>query len=193
MLRRVLSANVRNAVEPQEHRQETRWAATATLLIVLAYLACRLFRGARILVAARRRRQNHQHAYHDDRRHPRRSHQCRPRRHPSGCLQAFTAAGWHPADAITLKTSIEIGISVVLMRPATRMPVSTLVYEGRRQDLAFEKPVGIERRPAPSRSPVADRAELGGDRASTLARLGELRPRRRSQPRYRSDHPPHRP
>jgi hypothetical protein len=57
-------------------------------------------------------------------------------------LQAFGAAGWRPADAITLKTSIEIGISVALRLPDPNAPVSTLIYDGRRQDLAFEKPVG---------------------------------------------------
>jgi hypothetical protein len=57
-------------------------------------------------------------------------------------LRAFAAAGWRPADAITLKTSIDIGLSVVLHRPDPDAPVSTLIFEGRRQDLAFEKPVG---------------------------------------------------
>lgn len=57
-------------------------------------------------------------------------------------LKAFAAAGWRPADAITLKTSIEIGLSVALHRPDPDAPVSTLVFEGRRQDLAFEKLVG---------------------------------------------------
>ena len=57
-------------------------------------------------------------------------------------MQAFAAAGWQPADAITLKTSIEIGLSVALRRPDPNAPVSTLIYDGRRQDLAFEKPVG---------------------------------------------------
>ncbi|MBX3580385.1 MAG: LssY C-terminal domain-containing protein [Rhizobiaceae bacterium] len=57
-------------------------------------------------------------------------------------LQAFAAAGWRPADAITFSTSIEIGISVVLHRPDPDAPVSTLLYDGRRQDFAFEKPVG---------------------------------------------------
>jgi hypothetical protein len=57
-------------------------------------------------------------------------------------LRAFAAAGWRPADAITLKTTIEIGLSVALRLPDPDAPVSTLVYDGRRQDLAFEKPVG---------------------------------------------------
>ena len=57
-------------------------------------------------------------------------------------IQAFAAAGWRPADAITLKSSVEIGVSVVFDRPDPDAPVSTLIYEGRRQDLAFEKLVG---------------------------------------------------
>ena len=52
------------------------------------------------------------------------------------------AAGWHPADPITLRTSIAIAGSVVLDRPYEAAPVSTLFYEGRRQDFAFEKPIG---------------------------------------------------
>jgi hypothetical protein len=57
-------------------------------------------------------------------------------------LHAFHAAGWDPADAITFRSSIEIGVSVVLDRPDPDAPVSTLMFDGRRQDLAFEKPVG---------------------------------------------------
>jgi hypothetical protein len=52
------------------------------------------------------------------------------------------AAGWLPADPITLKTSMEIAGSVILHRPDPYAPVSNLFYDGRRQDLAFEKPVG---------------------------------------------------
>jgi hypothetical protein len=53
-------------------------------------------------------------------------------------VAAMTRAGWHPADPITLKTSLEIGIDVVLRRPYADAPISSLFYEGRRQDLAFE-------------------------------------------------------
>ena len=55
---------------------------------------------------------------------------------------AMHKAGWHPADPITLKSSIEIAGSVVFDRPYVDAPVSTLLYEGRKQDLAFEKPIG---------------------------------------------------
>jgi hypothetical protein len=58
-------------------------------------------------------------------------------------INAFVAAGWHPADPITLKSSIEIGLSVVLDRRYADAPVSPLIFEGRKQDLAFEKPVGV--------------------------------------------------
>ena len=57
-------------------------------------------------------------------------------------VQAFHAAGWSPADALTLRTAIEIGIDVVLGRPYDDAPVSTLVFEGRPQDLAYEKEIG---------------------------------------------------
>lgn len=57
-------------------------------------------------------------------------------------IHAFIAAGWDPADAITLRSSIDIGLSVLLDRPDLDAPVSPLLYEGRKQDLAFEKPVG---------------------------------------------------
>jgi LssY C-terminus len=55
-------------------------------------------------------------------------------------VKAFAAVGWAPADAITLTSSVEIGISVLFDRPYAHAPVSTLLHEGRRQDLAFEKP-----------------------------------------------------
>ena len=55
---------------------------------------------------------------------------------------AMHAAGWYPADPITLKSSIEIVGSVLLDRPYKDAPVSNLYYLGRREDLAFEKPIG---------------------------------------------------
>lgn len=55
---------------------------------------------------------------------------------------AMSLAGWKPADAITLRTSIGIGLSVVLDRPYADAPVSSLYLDGRKQDLAFERPDG---------------------------------------------------
>ena len=57
-------------------------------------------------------------------------------------LCAMHAAGWYPADPITLRSSIEIVGSVLLDRPYREAPVSNLYYLGRREDLAFEKPDG---------------------------------------------------
>lgn len=57
-------------------------------------------------------------------------------------IRAFVAAKWDPADKITLRSSVDIGLSVVLDRPDLNAPVSALLFDGRKQDLAFEKPVG---------------------------------------------------
>jgi hypothetical protein len=57
-------------------------------------------------------------------------------------LCAMNAAGWEPADPITLRSSVEIVGSVLLDRPYRTAPVSHLYYNNKRQDLAFEKPVG---------------------------------------------------
>jgi hypothetical protein len=57
-------------------------------------------------------------------------------------LCAMHAAGWYPADPITLRSSLKIVGSVVLDRPYRDAPVSNLFYQGRREDLAFEQPDG---------------------------------------------------
>jgi hypothetical protein len=57
-------------------------------------------------------------------------------------LAAMHAAGWFPADPITLRSSIEIVSSVLLDRPDHNAPVSPLYYQGKKQQLAFEKPDG---------------------------------------------------
>ncbi|MGX9144311.1 LssY C-terminal domain-containing protein [Mesorhizobium sp. 128a] len=57
-------------------------------------------------------------------------------------VHAFALAGWDTADGVTLKTAIEIGESVLFDHPYPDAPVSRLLFEGRAQDLAFEKPVG---------------------------------------------------
>ncbi|WP_052764039.1 LssY C-terminal domain-containing protein [Microvirga massiliensis] len=57
-------------------------------------------------------------------------------------VRAMHAAGWYPADPITLRSSLEIVDSVLLDRPYRDAPVSPLFYQGRREDLAYERPVG---------------------------------------------------
>ena len=58
-------------------------------------------------------------------------------------LCAMRAAGWRPADPITWRSSLRIADSVLLRRAYPTAPVSDLFYDGRRQDLAFEKVAGI--------------------------------------------------
>src|SRR3984885_10855639 len=57
-------------------------------------------------------------------------------------LCARHAAGWRPADPVTLSSSVRIVGSVLFDRPYLDAPVSPLFYENRKQDLAFEKPSG---------------------------------------------------
>src|SRR5208282_6630706 len=53
-----------------------------------------------------------------------------------------TAAGWYPADAITFRSSVRIAVDSVFRRPDDDAPVSNLYLFGRKQDLAFEQPLG---------------------------------------------------
>ena len=57
-------------------------------------------------------------------------------------IKAMLGSGWDAADPITLRSSIRIASSVLRDRPYVDAPVSSLFVFGRKQDLAFEKPVG---------------------------------------------------
>ena len=57
-------------------------------------------------------------------------------------IRAFHAIGWSPADPITLRSSARIVESVMLDRPYVDAPVSTLLWAGRPQALAFERAAG---------------------------------------------------
>jgi hypothetical protein len=57
-------------------------------------------------------------------------------------IHAMIKAHWYPADAITLRSSVRIAVDSVFRRPDDDAPVSTLELFGRKQDLAFEQPVG---------------------------------------------------
>jgi len=61
-------------------------------------------------------------------------------------VTAMISAGWHPADPITLKSSLKIARTTIFHRPYEDAPVSTLLLWGRRQDLAFEREVGHDPR-----------------------------------------------
>ena len=59
---------------------------------------------------------------------------------------AMKAIGWAPADPITVRSSLGIARSVLMDRPDPRAPVSPLFYDGRREDLAFERGSGSSAR-----------------------------------------------
>jgi hypothetical protein len=55
---------------------------------------------------------------------------------------AMIAAGWTQAQPLSLRSDIGIAASVLLDRPDKNAPVSTLLLNGRREDIAFEKADG---------------------------------------------------
>lgn len=60
----------------------------------------------------------------------------------SDVIHAMTGAKWDPADPITLRSSLRIAVDSTFRRPDDDAPVSNLYLFGRKQDLAFEQPVG---------------------------------------------------
>jgi hypothetical protein len=57
-------------------------------------------------------------------------------------VKIMLAAKWHPADPLSLKSCLEIAEASVFNRPYEDAPVSNLYLFGRKEDLAFEQPVG---------------------------------------------------
>jgi len=58
----------------------------------------------------------------------------------------MVAAKWYPADPLTFRSCLEIASATVLKRPYDAAPVSSLYLFGRKEDLAFEQPVGQDPR-----------------------------------------------
>jgi hypothetical protein len=56
--------------------------------------------------------------------------------------KAMLAGNWNPADPLTLKSSLRIAGDTVLHRPYNDAPVSNLYLWNRKEDLAFEQPIG---------------------------------------------------
>lgn len=54
----------------------------------------------------------------------------------------MSEAGWYLADKLGLRADLKIAADTVLKRPYDEAPVSRLFLFGRREDMAFEKPVG---------------------------------------------------
>lgn len=57
-------------------------------------------------------------------------------------VRGMIAAGWFPADPITWDSSMKIVVDSVVGKPDDKAPVSDLFLFGRKEDLAFELPVG---------------------------------------------------
>lgn len=57
-------------------------------------------------------------------------------------IRSLLAAGWRPADPLSFRSSVRIVVDTVLAEPDPNAPVSNLFLFGRKEDLAFEKPVG---------------------------------------------------
>ena len=70
-------------------------------------------------------------------------------------LRAMDAAGWFPADPVTLRTSIEIVGSVVLDRPVPCCAGKSPLLSGEKGAARFRKAGWPERRPATPRPVVA--------------------------------------
>ena len=56
------------------------------------------------------------------------------------------AASWYAADPLGLRSDVKIAADTVLKRPYDEAPVSSLYLFGRKEDLAFEQPVGDDPR-----------------------------------------------
>jgi len=61
-------------------------------------------------------------------------------------IRIMLAARWSPADPLTLRSCVEIAAATILERPYDDAPVSSLYLWGRKEDLAFEQPVGFDPR-----------------------------------------------
>ena len=61
-------------------------------------------------------------------------------------VRILLASDWHPADALTLRSCLEIAATAVFKRPYEDAPVSNLFLFGRKEDLAFEQEVGPDPR-----------------------------------------------
>jgi hypothetical protein len=61
-------------------------------------------------------------------------------------MKIMVTAKWYPADPLTFRSCLKIAKATVLKRPYDAAPVSNLYLFGRKEDLAFEKPVGNDPR-----------------------------------------------
>lgn len=58
----------------------------------------------------------------------------------------ISAAKWYEANALGMKSDVEIAVDTVMKRQYDEAPVSSLYLFGRKEDFAFEQPVGDDPR-----------------------------------------------
>jgi hypothetical protein len=58
----------------------------------------------------------------------------------------MAAAGWYAANPLGIQSDVRIAVDTVLERPYDEAPVSNLYLFGRKEDLAYEQPVGDDPR-----------------------------------------------
>lgn len=61
-------------------------------------------------------------------------------------IKAMAAAKWYEAKPLSIRSDLKIAEATVLKRPDDQAPVSSLYLFGRKEDFAFEKPVGPDPR-----------------------------------------------
>jgi hypothetical protein len=61
-------------------------------------------------------------------------------------LHVLRTAGWHAADPLSFRSSLGIALTSLLRTPYEDAPVSNLYLWGRKEDFAFEQPVGHDPR-----------------------------------------------
>ncbi|TWT95220.1 hypothetical protein Pla108_33630 [Botrimarina colliarenosi] len=129
----------------KRHRIKRRHVPTAVALIALLYLAA-----AYVIAPLAWERYAERHPTFDD--NPRITKTSDG--HPGDPLNValvgeeaalrdlMKAAGWYPATALGLRSDLRIADDTILSRPDDEAPVSNLYLFGRKEDLAFEQPVG---------------------------------------------------
>jgi hypothetical protein len=61
---------------------------------------------------------------------------------PASIRCAFLRGGWLPADPLSARSAFGIVASVILIRPYPQAPVSSLYFQDRLQDIAYERDEG---------------------------------------------------
>jgi len=57
-------------------------------------------------------------------------------------VRSMLAAAWRPADPLSFRSSVRIAIDTIIDEPDPNAPVSNLYLYGRKEDFAFEQPIG---------------------------------------------------